>query len=70
VPELIENMKDGLLVAPGDERALAEAIARLMDDPDLSRRLGAAGRQKVQEKYDLNRNGARLAEVFHRRLLP
>jgi colanic acid/amylovoran biosynthesis glycosyltransferase len=68
VPELIENMKDGLLVAPGDEVALAEAIGRLMDDPELRRRLGCAGRQKVLAKYDLNRNGARLAEVFKRRL--
>jgi len=68
VPELIENMKDGLLVAPGDEHGLAEAIARLMDDPELRFRLGRAGREKVLEKYDLNRNGARLAEVFRRRL--
>jgi glycosyltransferase involved in cell wall biosynthesis len=68
VPELIENMKDGLLVAPGDEQALAKAIERLVADPELSRSLGGAGRQKVMEKYDLNRNGARLAEVFERRL--
>jgi glycosyltransferase involved in cell wall biosynthesis len=69
VPELIENMKDGLLVAPGDEHALAEAIARLMDDPDLRLKLGRAGREKVLEKYDLNRNGGRLAEVFRRRVM-
>jgi glycosyltransferase involved in cell wall biosynthesis len=68
VPELIENMTDGLLVAPGDERALAEAIGRLMDDPELRRKLGCAGRQKVMEKYDLNRNGARLGEVLERRI--
>jgi glycosyltransferase involved in cell wall biosynthesis len=70
VPELIENMKDGILVAPGDERALAEAIGRLIDDPELRLRLGRAGRTKVLEKYDLTRNGARLAEIFTRRLQP
>jgi colanic acid/amylovoran biosynthesis glycosyltransferase len=68
VPELIENMKDGLLVAPADEQALADAIGKLIDDPELRLRLGRAGREKVLEKYDLSRNGARLAEVFHRRL--
>jgi len=68
VPELIENMQDGILVAPGDEHALAAAIGRLIDDPELRLRLGRAGRVKVLEKYDLNRNGARLAEIFTRRL--
>jgi hypothetical protein len=40
-----------------------------MDDPDLRLKLGRAGREKVLEKYDLNRNGGRLAEVFRRRVM-
>jgi glycosyltransferase involved in cell wall biosynthesis len=68
VPELIENRKDGLLVAPGDEAALADAIGSLMDDAELRLRLGRAGRLKVMEKYDLRINGAKLAEIFRRLL--
>src|SRR5208283_4829474 len=45
IPELIRDSIDGLLVAPSDVDGLASAIARLMDDGQLSRRLGTAGRK-------------------------
>lgn len=64
IPELIRNDVDGLLVAPSDERGLAGAIARLMDDAELRRRLGSAGRQRILDRYDLARNVRRLAEIF------
>ena len=41
----------GLLVAPDDPGALAAAIARLLDDADLRRRLGAAGRERVLGRF-------------------
>ena len=68
VPELIRDRVDGLLVAPSDEEALARALASLMDDADLRRRLGEAGRRRVVEHYHLARNSARLAEIFRRRV--
>ena len=42
--EVVTDGVDGLLVAPGDPAALAAAIARVLDDEGLARRLGAAGR--------------------------
>ena len=68
IPELIRNGEDGLLVAPSDAEGLAAAIARLMDDPELRCRLGEAGRDRVSDKYHLNRNIDRLAAIFRRRL--
>jgi glycosyltransferase involved in cell wall biosynthesis len=68
IPELIRDGVDGLLVAPSDDAALARAIARLMDDAELRHRLARAGRRRVVECYDLERNSARLAEIFRRRL--
>jgi len=64
IPELIRNGIDGMLVAPSDECALAHAIDCLINDTAMRRRLGAAGRQRVIERYNLNCNVARLARIF------
>jgi colanic acid/amylovoran biosynthesis glycosyltransferase len=68
IPEIISHESDGLLVPPGDAQALARALARLLDDPELRRSLGQKARLKILEKFDLRRNTERLAEVFRRRL--
>ncbi|MEO8050182.1 MAG: glycosyltransferase [Acidobacteriota bacterium] len=68
VPELIRHGVDGWLVAPGDAEQAAQALADLMDQPELRQRLGKSGRARVMEKYDLERNVVRLAEIFQRRL--
>lgn len=47
VPAVIADGVDGLLVPFGDVAALAGALRRLLGDPDLAERLGAAGRAKV-----------------------
>ncbi|MCX5796597.1 MAG: glycosyltransferase [Elusimicrobia bacterium] len=53
VPEAVTDGQDGLLVAPGDPRALAKALVSLMDDPGLRRRLGQAARTRVAESFTL-----------------
>lgn len=64
IPELIRDQMDGLLVAPSSEEELAAAIARLMDDAELRRRLGKSARHQILENYDLRRNVAQLGSIF------
>lgn len=62
--ELIRDGVDGLLV-PRDEEALADAMARLMDDPDLRRRLGERA-PEVLERYGAGAVLARLRTELER----
>ncbi len=54
IPELLGEGA-GILVAPKDPAALAEAIERMMVSPDLRRQLSAAGRQRVLAEYAVDR---------------
>jgi glycosyltransferase involved in cell wall biosynthesis len=68
LPEVIgRDGETGLLVPPGDASALAVALVRALDDPELRARVGAAGRARVLERFTW-RNTA-LATVEHYRAL-
>jgi glycosyltransferase involved in cell wall biosynthesis len=45
ISEWLHDEQNGLLVAPGDDVALAGAIERIISDPELARRMGETGRQ-------------------------
>lgn len=53
VAESVIEGETGLLVPPGDPRALAAALDRLLTDRALRLRLGAAGRERVRRHFDL-----------------
>ncbi|GEM_PF-2678590 len=63
VPEAVDAQV-GALVPPGDAAALADAVARLWQDTQLRARLGAAARARAQERYDVRRIAARLADTL------
>ena len=52
IPELVSDGDNGLLVAPEDPAALADALRRLALDDELRRRLAAAGRRTVADRFD------------------
>jgi colanic acid/amylovoran biosynthesis glycosyltransferase len=64
IPELVDDGTSGLLVPPGDEAAIADALERLHADPALAARLGAGARRTVLDRFDLRRNAARLCALF------
>lgn len=62
IGELIADGVHGLLVAPGDPPALAAALARLLADPALRRRLGQAGEARVRSDFTLAIGADRIAQ--------
>ena len=55
IPEVVLDNETGLLVPAGDPAALAEALARLAGDPALARRLGEAGRERLQKHFSIDK---------------
>jgi glycosyltransferase involved in cell wall biosynthesis len=64
IPELIEDMKTGLLIPPNDEVSLANAIATLLENKELRSALGKAGRAKVVEEFEIEKNANALLSIF------
>jgi len=66
LPEIIEHGETGWLVPPQDPAQLAQAIAELMDDVPLRKRLGEAGRLRAQQQFSLQAITARLKDIYRR----
>ncbi len=64
IPELIRDGETGVLVPPRDPTALAQALDRLMRDPDLRRRLGEAGSRRVRADFAMSGGIAQLLRRF------
>lgn len=64
IVELVEDGVNGYLVPPGDPRALADRLARLLDDPELRNRMGQAGRTRVVDDFDSQTEARRLGSLF------
>lgn len=53
VEDIVSDEETGLLVPPGDVEALRNALARLVEEPDLRRRMGQAGRARHRTRLDV-----------------
>ena len=62
-PELVDD-ETGVLVEPGDAGALAAALDALLRDPDRRRRLGAAARRRVEERFSAEAMTRRVLEIY------
>jgi glycosyltransferase involved in cell wall biosynthesis len=62
--ELIEDGRSGLLVPPGDAPALAAAMRRLLEDPQLREDFAGRARERVDAGLRREQNAERVAEVY------
>jgi glycosyltransferase involved in cell wall biosynthesis len=64
IPEVIEHDRSGLLVAPGDDRALAAALVRVIERPALASQLGEAAREAVGTRFSFDRMVGEFQQLY------
>lgn len=64
VPEVVVDGVTGFLVPPRQPKALAQAIVRLLVDPDLAKSMGASGRERAESMFDARVTAERTVQVY------
>ncbi|UCE57523.1 MAG: glycosyltransferase, partial [Candidatus Bathyarchaeota archaeon] len=64
IPEIIENMANGVLVPPRNPEAMAETISTLLSNKELGATIGNGARKTVEKKFTWKENLRRLQEVY------
>jgi glycosyltransferase involved in cell wall biosynthesis len=64
IPELVEHEVSGYLVEPNSDEALAGRLDELISSAGKRRRLGEAGRSRVEQTFDIRHTASRFIEVF------
>ncbi len=55
IPEIIENGKTGLLIKPADPKEIADAIEKLIKDPELAKTFAQNARQKIIQDFSFEK---------------
>jgi glycosyltransferase involved in cell wall biosynthesis len=66
IPELIDHHQNGLIVEPKNTDELAEAVSTILSAPEKQRQFGEAGREKVEQEFNIEHEAAKLESVFNR----
>jgi glycosyltransferase involved in cell wall biosynthesis len=66
LPEIIEDGVTGLLVPPQDPKALAVAITRLLETPELRKQLGMAARARVEREFTWDQVASKTSNAYER----
>lgn len=62
--DIVVEGETGFLVDPRDTDSLASAIERLLDDPELGEKMGAAGRRRAKRLFGKDRYAREIAEIY------
>ncbi len=64
IPECVKDGETGYLVNEGDDEALADRIGRMLADPEMTRRMGEAGRAFALRDFNLATKSLRLQDLL------
>jgi glycosyltransferase involved in cell wall biosynthesis len=63
-PEIIEHMKNGVLVPPMNPEAMAEALLKLLAKEELGRGIGEEAKRSIKNRFTWEENVRRLAKIY------
>ena len=64
IPDLIEEGLNGYLVSPGNEKELASAVVKILNDRDLALKMGRTGRKKMTDRFSAESMVRSIEEVY------
>jgi glycogen(starch) synthase len=70
IDDVITHGEDGLLVPFGDDQALAQAMAQLLDQPEVAQQMGARGEAKVYAQHTWDHKFALVEQLYHQLVTP
>jgi starch synthase len=70
IPEVVVDGQTGLLVPPGEPEALAAAVNRVLENPDLGRRMGQAGRERAVAQFSWQSIARQTVELYDQVVTP
>jgi glycosyltransferase involved in cell wall biosynthesis len=54
IPEIVADGETGILVPPGNPPAIANALVKLLSEPELAESMGHAGRERMREYFNVS----------------
>jgi len=67
IPDVVNDMENGILVKPGDPESLADALIFLLENKDIRKKMGTDGRKKVEE-YSWEKIAEKTENIYNRLL--
>lgn len=64
IPAVVSNQQEGILVKVGDKKELADAINRLVQNPNLRHTMGMAARKRCEEQFGIEKTVQKLMNVY------
>lgn len=64
VRSVFHDRVEGFYIEPGDVADLAEKLKKILIDPDLSAKMGKAGRRLAEERYDWGKIGRKVDDLY------
>ncbi len=64
IPEIVEDMKSGILIQPKNSRELAHALSFMIEHPDERRKYGVALREKILKNFSIEKMVEKVEEVY------